>query len=662
MTRAMLDQIEKGEDFFGVEALTPAFHSRLASLAEYLPAPPHLFVIDPDGCREALEDTLADGAEAYQARLAEHRLAFPPEEFYLSSKELGALVEGSRRVEALELEIVEGESGARPAVPTVRFRVEEHRDLAIELQRARAEKHEELLRPLATLLRDFRDEGTRAIICVPNLQHAERLESLLKGYQIVPLLRRQPEPLDLFDAGAQRLNVEIVIGAVGRGFHLPLDHLALFSEAEIFGEKALRRAPKKARGGLKPDGLKNLEPGAFVVHTVHGVGVYKGLTKLPLRAGGNNGREVAVDFLHLEYEGGALYLPVWRLNEVQAYAGAEGIRPKLDRLGGLTWEKTRARISKEVRQLAEELLQLYAQRKSLPGQALTLTPHMEQLFHEFEATFPFEETVDQQKAIDDVLTDLGEARPMDRLVCGDVGYGKTEVALRAALKCVLAGRQVAVLAPTTVLVEQHALTFASRFAGLPVKVASISRFKSKAEQLEVLRGLAEGKVDVVVGTHRLLSADVRLKDLGLLIVDEEQRFGVTHKEKLKKLKTQVDVLTLSSTPIPRTLLMALMGLRDLSIITTPPADRLAIRTMVCRYNDALLIEGVKRELNRGGQVFYVHNRVEDIHKWAEKLRELLPEVRLLIGHGQMGEGELERVMIDFVDGRADLLLCTTIIE
>jgi transcription-repair coupling factor (superfamily II helicase) len=653
-TRAMLDQIEKGEDFFGIEALTPAFHGRMASLAEYLPKGAHLFVDEPDACKEAVEEELVNGEEAYRARLNEHRLAFPPSDFFIDAADFGRLLDGGRRVEAHKLEILGNDA------PTVRFRAVEHRDLAIELSRARAEKHEELLRPLASRLRDWRDEGTRAIIAVPNLQHADRLESLLKGYQIVPKVHRTPVELQLFDEGAQRTNVEIVLGSIARGFHLPLDHVALVAEAEIFGDRAMRRTAKKARGGFKPDGLKNLEPGAYVVHTVHGVGVYKGLTKLPLRAGPT--REIAVDFLHLEYEGGALYLPVWRLNEVQAYTGAEGVAAKLDKLGGLTWEKTRSRITKEIRQLAEELLQLYAQRKSLPGQSLALTPHMEQMFREFEATFPFEETPDQQKAIDDVLADLEQARPMDRLVCGDVGYGKTEVAVRAALKAVFAGKQVALLAPTTVLVEQHALTFQSRFVGLPVKVESISRFKTKEEQLKVLKGLAEGKVDVVVGTHRLLSADVRFKELGLLVVDEEQRFGVTHKEKLKKLKTQVDVLTMSATPIPRTLHMALMGLRDLSIITTPPADRLAIRTMVCRYNEQLVLEGVKRELARGGQVFFVHNRVEDIHKWAGTLRSLLPETRILVGHGQMSPEELEKVMVDFVDHQADILLCTTIIE
>ncbi|MGZ3404916.1 MAG: transcription-repair coupling factor, partial [Polyangia bacterium] len=613
-----------------------------------------LFVDEPDACVEALELELDEGAESYRTRLSEHRLAFAPEEFYASADELRALFDRGKRVEAHQLEVA-----GTGEIPLVRFAVEQHRDLAIELTRARAEKHEELLRPLAKRLRDWRDEGVRTLIAVPNLQHAERLESLLKGYQIIPHVHRAPAPIDLLDERAQRVNVEIVLGALGHGFLLPLDGASLISEQEIFGEKAARRAAQKPKRAFVDSDFKHLVPGDFVVHKLHGVGIYKGLTKLPLRSGT---KEVAVDFLHLEYDGGALYLPVWRLNEVQPYAGAEGIKPKLDRLGGETWKKTRAKISKEVRQLAEELLQIYAQRKALPGHSFALAAPSETMFREFEATFPFEETPDQQKAIDDVLEDLDQQRPMDRLVCGDVGYGKTEVALRAALKVVLAGKQVAVLAPTTVLVEQHAVNFTARYAGLPVKVQSLSRFKAKHEQQEVLKSLAAGGVDVVVGTHRLLSNDVRIKDLGLLIVDEEQRFGVTHKERLKKLRTQVDCLTLTATPIPRTLHMALMGLRDLSIITTPPADRLAIRTTVSRYSDAVVIEGIKRELARGGQVFFVHNRVEDIHEWSAKLRELMPGLKLVVGHGQMAGEELERVMVDFVDGKADVLLCTTIIE
>ncbi len=324
------------------------------------------------------------------------------------------------------------------------------------------------------------------------------------------------------------------------------------------------------------------------------------------------------------------------------------------------WLEKRRRVSAEARKVAEELMQLYAQRAALSGHAF---PPPDGTFRAFEETFPFEETPDQEKAIEAVLGDMQNGVPMDRLVCGDVGYGKTEVALRASLMAVLGGKQVAVLAPTTVLAEQHFVTFSDRFADFPVRVAVLSRFRNKGEQQKTIAALAEGKIDVVVGTHRLLSRDVRFNDLGLVVVDEEQRFGVTHKERLKELRTQVDVLTLTATPIPRTLQMAMGGLREISIIATPPVDRLAIRTFVCRFDRELLGEAIRRELGRGGQLFYVHNRIEDIAKEAEKLREIAPEgTRIAIGHGQMADGELEKVMVDFVDGRYDVLVCTTIIE
>jgi transcription-repair coupling factor (superfamily II helicase) len=337
-------------------------------------------------------------------------------------------------------------------------------------------------------------------------------------------------------------------------------------------------------------------------------------------------------------------------------------------MGGQTWEKTRRKVSAEVKQLAEELLKLYAQRQALPGHAF---PPADDVFREFEATFPFEETPDQQRAIDEVAADMERPRPMDRLVCGDVGYGKTEVALRAAFKAVLDGKQVAVLAPTTVLVEQHKNTFSERFKGWPVRVAALSRFEARADQLEVLKKLGDKQVDIVVGTHRLLSNDVRFKELGLIVVDEEQRFGVAHKERLKKMRTQVDVLTLTATPIPRTMNMAMMGLREVSIIATPPVDRLAIRTFVSRADDDVIKEGLKRELARGGQAFFVCHRIgvdkgergeRSIEEWAEKIRELVPQARVAVGHGQMEAEALERVMIDFVDGKHDVLVCTTIIE
>jgi transcription-repair coupling factor (superfamily II helicase) len=681
-TRQLLEQIESGEDFFGVESLTPAFHHHLAPLSEYLPPGATFFLVEPHRLYDELRDTLVDAEAQYQRRLGEHRLAFPPSDFFLSTAELQQMFSGSPELPAAErprcivsdpLVIAGQESVADsdPGDPEVRFAVADHRPLAAQMQRARTEKAEHLLMPLVRVLRDNLGEGVRSVVVSSSLQHAERMEGLLKGYGLKPVLHRPGvaslaaeqahgeglHRFDLLEQTSQQLGrLELRIGSLLRGFDLPLDRVALFSEAEIFGEKAARkaaRAPKKPSLG----DLKNLEVGAFVVHQLHGVGRYKGLTKLPIRTGG-----VAVDFMHLEYDGGTLYLPVWRLGEVQRYVGAEGHVPRLDRLGGETWQKTRAKVSREVKKIAEELLQLYAQRQALAGHPFHLDSDGEQLFQEFEATFPFEETPDQERAISDVLSDMETERPMDRLVCGDVGYGKTEVAMRAAIKAVLGRKQVAVLAPTTVLVEQHYATFSERCRDLPVNITSLSRFRSRGEQTQVLKKLADGGVDIVIGTHRLLSSDVRFKDLGLIIIDEEQRFGVAHKERLKKLRTQVDTLTLTATPIPRTLHMAMSGLREISIITTAPADRLAIRTIVARDNDDLIREGIKRELSRGGQVFFVHNRVETIGKWARRLHDLLPELRILIGHGQMAPEELEKVMLDFVEGRADVLLCTTIIE
>ena len=656
-TRAVVEQIERGEDFFGKEALAPAFHERLVSVLDYLPPDATIFVEEPDACLDHVEALAADDERGYATRMEDHKLALPPSDFYLSRDEVAALFEKRPLLESRELELVET-SGSD--VAQVRFEVTRLEGLRLELQKAKAAAQEQLLRPLVDRLETLAEEGTRVWLVAPNLQHADRLRSLLSGYGVRAEVGPVPSWQEI-SSGSEG-EVSIAVGSLGRGFHLPQDRTALVAESEIFGDKSVRRAPKRASAGFQRDALKNLEPGNPVVHVKHGVGIYRGLTKLPLKAARAGEEAISVDFLHLEYDGGALYLPVWRLGEVAAYAGADGVTPKVDKLGGVTWEKTRGKVTREIRQMAEELIQLYAQRQALPGHSYQLSPDAQEVFAEFEATFPFEETPDQQKAIDDVLGDLEQARPMDRLVCGDVGYGKTEVAIRAAAKVVLGGRQAAILAPTTVLVEQHANTFKARLRDMPIRVESLSRYRSPKEQTEIIKALADGKVDIVIGTHRLLSADVRFKDLGVVIVDEEQRFGVTHKEKLKKLRTQVDVLTLSATPIPRTLHMAMLGLREISIITTPPVDRLAVRTLVGKYNDALVVEGVKRELARGGQIFFVHNRVEDIYEWSAKLRALLPELRIVVGHGQMPPEELEKVMVQFVDHKADMLLCTTIIE
>ena len=366
------------------------------------------------------------------------------------------------------------------------------------------------------------------------------------------------------------------------------------------------------------------------------------------------------DFLLLVYKDDhRLYLPVQRLDLVSRYVGGEGEAPPLDKLGGTTWERTKARVRRDVMAMAGDLVRLYAERKIKQGHAFTPP---DDYYRAFEATFPYEETPDQDKAIEDVLADMQSERPMDRLVCGDVGYGKTEVAIRAAFKAALDGRQVAVLVPTTVLAEQHLVTFDRRFAGHPLVVESLSRFKTAGEQKEVLRRVAAGSVDVVIGTHRLLQRDVAFRSLGLLVIDEEHRFGVKDKERIKQLRTEVDVLTLTATPIPRTLHMALTGIRDLSVIATPPTDRLAIRTIVERDTEDVVKAAIERELARGGQVYLLHNRVETIGARAELVERLVPGARVAVGHGQMHKGTLERVMRRFVSGDAQVLVCTTIIE
>jgi transcription-repair coupling factor (superfamily II helicase) len=389
-----------------------------------------------------------------------------------------------------------------------------------------------------------------------------------------------------------------------------------------------------------------------VVHADYGIGRYLGLVHL--QTGGVEG-----DFLHLEYAGeDRLYLPVERIEKVQKYL-ADGGTPRLDRMGSGAWEKAKLRARATIEELARDLLQVQARRQLAKG--FSYSPP-DRLFREFEAAFPYEETPDQLEAIEAVLGDMTSPRPVDRLICGDVGYGKTEVAIRAAFKAVLDGRQVAVLVPTTVLARQHLETFRQRFADYPVVVEMLSRFRTPAEQKRIIERTVAGQVDILIGTHRLLQRDLHFKNLGLIVVDEEQRFGVTHKERLKKMRAEVDVMTLTATPIPRTLHMSLAGLRDLSIIDTPPVDRQAIRTYVTRFDDDLIREAILRELRRGGQVYFVHNRVQSIDGIADFLRRLVPQARIGVGHGQMPEKELERVMLEFIEGQTNLLVCTTIIE
>jgi transcription-repair coupling factor (superfamily II helicase) len=656
--RRLLEQIEEGETFFGIEALAPAFHARMESFFEYLPAGALCVVEDPEAVIEEARRQSSRLREAAAARQAEHRLALPALDFVLGEDEAAAALEARRRLELRPVEIAR--SGATiGAPPRVHVASTPHTTLRAELQQARSEAARpqsetelDIGRPVRDRIRAWLDAGQRVRVVAPSRMHADRLGGLFRALGLAAeVLPGGAEDLFSAEVGARRLPMAVLVGPLRRGFALPADRLIVVAEEEIFGPRSSRESRPVKTPALGD--LGEIAEGDFAVHDEHGIGRYVGLKKLTVRG-------VPQDFMQLEYDGGSVYVPVYRIGLVHRYSGGDTDAVRLDKLGRQTWQEKRRRVSAEARKIAEELMQLYAQRAALAGHAF---PAPDAVFRAFEETFPFEETPDQEKAIQTVLADMQQGLPMDRLICGDVGYGKTEVALRASLLAVLGGKQVAVLAPTTVLAEQHFVTFSDRYADFPVRVAVLSRFRSKAEQQKTLAGLTEGKIDVVVGTHRILSRDVRFRDLGLLVVDEEQRFGVGHKERLKELRTQVDVLTLTATPIPRTLQMAMGGLREISIIATPPADRLAIRTFVCRFDRELLGEALRRERARGGQIFFVHNRIEDLAEWAGKIRDLAPEgTRVAIAHGQMAEGELEKVMVDFVDGRYDVLACTTIIE
>ena len=493
-------------------------------------------------------------------------------------------------------------------------------------------------------IRRARERGDTIVFVAHSPGRAERTIELLADYEVfaVPIERA---------ADAHAAAVLVGTGYLSRGFRLPDAALQLWTETDVFEEE--RKVHERRRSATRAflSDFRDLKVNDLVVHVDHGIGVFVGLKRIEL------GLE-AQEFMELRYAGDdKLFVPVERLDLVQRYTGAT--RPALDRLGGTTWEKAKTRVKKAMRDMAEELLKLYAARKAVPGHAFSADTHWQQ---EFEDAFEWELTPDQRTAIDDIKRDMESPTPMDRLLCGDVGYGKTEVAMRAAFKTVMDGKQVAFLAPTTVLAFQHVKTLKDRFAAFPVRVDMLSRFRSKAEQKVTLDDLSAGKVEIIVGTHRLLSKDVQFRDLGLLVVDEEQRFGVAHKERIKQLRKRVDVLTMTATPIPRTLNMSLAGIRDMSIIETPPKDRLSIQTNVVKFDQPVISRAIRNEMERGGQIYFVHNRVESIYSLGALITRLVPEARIGVGHGQMSEDELERVMVDFVAHKYDVLLATTIIE
>ena len=487
-------------------------------------------------------------------------------------------------------------------------------------------------------------DGYRVVVAADGEGSAERLAALLRDHGLDLPVHRDGAG-DLTKPGGH-----VVVAPLHMGATLPAAKLAIVAESDLTGRRRAHRRPR-ARKRDTSGFFEDLKPGNYVVHVQHGVGKYEGMVKRTI--GG-----VERDYLLVAYKGDdKLYVPSDQIDVLRQYVGGEA--PTLHRLGGSDFAKAKSRVRSAVREIAQELVVLYQKRVNAEGYAFGQdTPWQ----HEMEDAFPYVETPDQRVAIVDVKADMERPYPMDRLVCGDVGFGKTEVAIRAAFKAIQDGKQVAVLAPTTLLATQHGNTFADRFAGYPIRVETLSRFLTPAQARDVVKGIESGDVDCVIGTHRLLGEQVRFKDLGLLVVDEEQRFGVTHKEAMKQLKTNVDVLTLTATPIPRTLEMSLVGIRDLSLLQTPPSDRQPILTYVGGYDERVAVEAIRRELLREGQVFWVHNRVRSIEHAAARLRELVPEARIAVAHGQMDEGTLEQVVVDFWDGQFDVLVCTTIIE
>ncbi|WP_430390732.1 transcription-repair coupling factor [Dyella sp. 20L07] len=618
----------------GIEYYLPMFFEQTATLFDYL-ADNAVFLLG-EGALESAEQFWTQTGERYDQRAHDiERPVLPPAELYLPPDLLREQLNKRLRVELVE-------SGHEHALPSGTQPAPE-----LPLNRKGEEP--------GTSLRHFLASYPGRVLITAD--SAGRREALIEQLASAGL---KPDTVDgwhAFLAGSAKLRLAITIAGLEQGFALIEPALTVLTERELFGER-VRTERKRRRGAARdPESiirdLTELTIGAPIVHVDHGVGRYQGLVSMEL--GGMEG-----EFLTIEYaKGDKLYVPVAQLGLVSRYTGTAPELAPLHSLGGDAWERARRKAAEKVRDVAAELLGIYAQREARGGEAM---PIDRQMVEEFGASFPFEETPDQLQAIDSVLGDLAAPRAMDRVICGDVGFGKTEVALRAAFAAATAGRQVAVLVPTTLLAQQHYRNFADRFADWPVRVDVLSRFKSTKEVNDALKRLADGQIDVIVGTHKLLSPEIKFKNLGLVVVDEEQRFGVRQKEQLKKLRAEVDLLTMTATPIPRTLNMAMNGLRDLSLIATPPAHRMAVRTFIAAWEPALIREAFQRELARGGQVYFLHNEVDSIERAARELEELIPEARIAIAHGQMPERDLERVMADFHRQRFNVLVCTTIIE
>ncbi|RJO63056.1 MAG: transcription-repair coupling factor [Myxococcales bacterium] len=656
--QAMLIDLEQGLYSTALEPYLPLFYDELAPLFAYLSSATRLVLDGPALLEELSQREWLRLAEACAERQEAGEPVVPVEAAFVHPDELRRRLERQKPIRFHGLRIAGGDGETKAGAPTppettARFAWDDHEALRQELHQRRGRA--EVLDPLVERLRSWTGEGWRVFLTAHTETQLRRLQDLLEPHGLRTSLWSEPFPV-IWEKlhGLSIPEVRLVPGALARGQIWPVERMVFIAEEEIFGQRQDRR-PRRVAFDKEAflSSLEEIQEGDFLVHVEFGVGVYRGLVSMS--AGGAAG-----DFLLIEYLGNdKLYLPVTQLEKIQRYASGEGAIPRLDRLGGSRWASLKARVKAAIWEMAEELLKLYAARQVYEGFAFS-SP--DAYFREFEAAFAFEETPDQERAIKETIADMQRRRPMDRLVCGDVGFGKTEVAMRAAMKAVLDKKQVAVLVPTTVLALQHEQTFKERFAGYPVSVEMVSRFKTPEQIKAALERAKSHRLDILIGTHRLLSKDVQFADLGLLVVDEEHRFGVTHKEKIKQLASTVDCLTLTATPIPRTLNMAFSGVRDISIIQTPPTDRLAIRTFVSKFDEDAIREAIAAELSRGGQVYVVHNRVQSIGAMASLVKRLVPQARVAVGHGQMGEHQLEEVMVDFVQQKTNVLVCTTIIE
>nr|CRH05111.1 Transcription-repair-coupling factor [Candidatus Magnetococcus massalia] len=635
-------EISQGRAVQGMEQLLPLFYEETATLFDYLPEG-SLFLMEPDW---------QEAAQARQQEIEEqHAIAF-------SAMKTGGDSDHTTRClarNALYLERSEVDEMLTGYTKLLQSHDKVDKKLALALRPIPSLHDEEgqegaptVMAKLEKVIRSWRKEGRRIALALRTVGQRERMREILQDHKLACEDGESWRQLESAKPGT----VQLILGDVGDGFDHPDSKRVLISEGDVFGARIRRRQPDQRYLDQLIASFADLSEGDPVVHTDHGVGLFGGLH--PMDIGG-----LRNDFLLIQYaESDKLYVPVENLDRVGKHSGS-GEEVQLNRLGTTRWKKTRQKARKKILAMAEDLVQLQAKRASAEGYAFA---GPDALYQEFAATFPFEETPDQATAIDAVLSDMASESPMDRLVCGDVGFGKTEVALRATFRAAMDGKQVAVLVPTTILAQQHFENFTKRLAGYPIRVELLSRFRTPKQQKAVIEALNDGKVDVIVGTHRLLQSDIKFTNLGLLVVDEEQRFGVTHKEKIKTLRAAVDILTLTATPIPRTLNMAMAGVRDISIIASPPVDRLAIRTIVTYFEKQQVREAVLRELYRGGQVFYVHNQVQDIDRKAQELADLIPEARVGVAHGQMRENQLEKVMMDFYRQTFNVLVCTTIVE